>query len=151
MAEIEFRIMELTLQGFNCSQTLALLALEAQGKANPELVRALSALGRGLGCGKICGTLSGGCCVLGLYAGRGTAEEIEDGRLSLMLTELVEWFEETFGERYGGVNCADIIQNDPALRLGRCPEIVIETFRKLTEILEDNNYTLDGQSWAGRQ
>ena len=151
MAELEFRIMDLTLQGLNCSQILALLALEAQGKTNPEMVRSLSALGRGLGCGKLCGTLSGGCCVLGLYAGRGTAEEIEDSHLSLMLTDLVEWFEETFGERYGGIDCKDIMKDDPALKLARCPEIIIETFRKLTEILENNNYTLDGQSWAGRQ
>lgn len=141
--------MELSLQGFGCSQVLALMGLEAQGKTAPDLVRAMAGLQNGLGCGKVCGTLSGACCVLGLYAGRGAPEETGDSTLAPMLTELVTWFEDTFGRRYGGIDCKDIVGQDPRLRLERCPEIVIATIRKVTEILEANNCAVGGQAVVG--
>jgi len=55
----------------------------------------------GLGCGKTCGVLTGGCCLLGLYAGKGSAEKDADENLSLMLTTFVEWFEAEYGTKYG--------------------------------------------------
>lgn len=145
MDDIDIRMMELSLQGFACSQILALMALEGQDRSNPDVVRAMTGLLGGMFQGKVCGAFSGGCCVLALYAGRGDASEIEDGRLGQMITELTEWFDEEFGERYGGTDCATIVGDDPALRLSRCPEIVGQTFRKIVEILEDNNYTLRGR------
>jgi C_GCAxxG_C_C family probable redox protein len=142
MADESMRMLELGFQGFNCSQILVLLALEAQGKRNPDLVRATSGLLAGLGCGKVCGALTGGCCVLGLYAGKAHARENADERLQTMLTQFVEWFEEEFTSLYGGINCAEIVQDDARLRLFRCPDIVRRTYEKLTEILEENNYDL---------
>ncbi|MDR3439969.1 DVU_1555 family C-GCAxxG-C-C protein [Telmatospirillum sp.] len=146
MANEEFRVLELSLQGFNCSQILAIMALEAQGKEDPLLVRAMSGLLGGFGCGKTCGTLTGGCCMLGLYAGRGDTEEQEGDDLPLMLAELVEWFEAEFGMRYGGIDCDDITEKDPGLRLSRCPQMVIDTFKKITEILDSHDYSIDGLS-----
>ena len=83
--EEAFRVAELSLQGFSCSQVMAIMALEAQGKTSPELVRAMSGLLAGLGCGRLCGCVTGGCCVLGLYGGRGDVDEAEDARLPVML------------------------------------------------------------------
>lgn len=140
--EESFRMLELAFQGFNCSQILVLMGLEAQGKDNPDLVRAMTGLVGGLGCGRVCGALTGGCCLLGLYAGKGAPGEHEDGRLGLMLDNLVEWFEQQQTSRYGGANCVDIVQDDARLRLSRCPEIVLETFDKVKEILAANNYDL---------
>ena len=148
MGDEALRMMELALQGYNCSQILILMALDAQGKENPELVRAMTGLLGGLGCGKVCGALTGGCCLLGLYAGKGAAEESADERLPLMLNQLVEWFEHEFTQLYGGVNCSEITRDDARLRLFRCPEIVRMTFEKLREILAAHDYDLSGRHGA---
>jgi C_GCAxxG_C_C family probable redox protein len=140
MSDESLRMMELSLEGFGCSQIALLLGLEAQGKTNPDLVRAISGLHGGLGfSGKICGALSGGCCLLALYAGRGTSEETEDSRLAPMIRSLVEWFEEEYKKQYGGIDCAEILQGDPRNQISRCPTIMAETFNKVKEILAANN------------
>ena len=55
MDELE-RMQELKQQGFYCSQILVMLGLEAQGKQNPDLVRAMQELAGGLGfSGDTCG------------------------------------------------------------------------------------------------
>jgi hypothetical protein len=138
MTDDEIRIQELSLQGFGCSQILALLSLEATGEENPGLVRAVSGLHGGLGfTGKLCGALAGGCCVLALRGGgRGAPAEMEDGRLQPMIRTLVEWFEAEFGPRYGGIDCARITEGNPANRLVRCPELVSAVHAKVREILE---------------
>lgn len=140
MQDDSFRIMDFALQGFNCSQILILMALDAQGRENPDLVRAMSGLLSGLGCGKLCGALTGGCCVLGMYAGKDSAEHNADPRLMPMLSNFVEWFEAEYTARFGGINCADIVQDDARNRMTRCPAITIETLAKLKEILEENDY-----------
>jgi C_GCAxxG_C_C family probable redox protein len=140
MPDDGMRIMELGLQGYNCSQILVLLALDAKQKTNPELVRAMTGLLAGMGCGKVCGALTGGCCVLGLYAGKAHPRENPDERLQTMLTRFVEWFETEFTKLYGGINCADIVQDDARLRLFRCPDIVRRTHEELVTILEENNF-----------
>jgi C_GCAxxG_C_C family probable redox protein len=144
MDDTDVRMMELSLQGFGCSQILALMALEGQGKTNPDLVRAMTGLLGGMFRGKACGALTGGCCVLGLFAGNGDESEIADSRLEPMMTAFTEWFDAEVGERYGGIDCDAILAEDPALRRTRCPEIVRQAFRKLVEILEDNDYHLNG-------
>lgn len=140
------RMMELGLQGFHCSQILLQLALEAQGKQNPELIRAMSGLVAGLGCGKTCGVLTGGCCLLGLYAGKGTAESPPDERLGEMLRRFVEWFDVEYTRRYGGINCADILADDPRNQLTRCPSIVLESLQELKRILEESGFDFAGES-----
>ncbi|MTJ81481.1 MAG: C_GCAxxG_C_C family protein [Telmatospirillum sp.] len=135
MTDDTFRVLELVLQGFNCSQILAILALDALGREDPMVVRAMSGLVGGMGCGKTCGTLTGACCVLGLYAGRGTADTEEAPELSLMLAELNDWFDAEFGGRFGGTTCDDITGKDPGLRLERCPQMITDTFRKIADLL----------------
>ncbi|HTZ19152.1 MAG TPA: C-GCAxxG-C-C family protein [Dissulfurispiraceae bacterium] len=141
MTDEFMRMMELSQQGFHCSQIMMIIALEAQGRTNPDLVRAMSGLLGGVGfCGKICGTLTGGACMIGLYTGKGTPEEEPDNRLYLMMSELVEWFEKEYQSLYGGINCADILQDDPRNRLSRCPQMVMATIQKVREILSANDY-----------
>jgi C_GCAxxG_C_C family probable redox protein len=144
MSDWQARVIELGMQRFGCSQILVLLALGAQGKENPDLVRAVSGLHGGLGfAGKTCGALTGGCCVLGLYAGRGASGEVEDARLALMVQELVQWFEQEYGARYGGIDCATILQDDARNQLKRCPEIVAGVFDEIVQILGANEYELE--------
>jgi C_GCAxxG_C_C family probable redox protein len=149
-SEESFRVIELSLQGFSCSQILALMALEAQGKSAPEVVRAMSGLVAGCGAGKLCGALTGGCCVLGMYAGKGSSEEQENVRLPLMLSQLVEWFESQYGAQYGGIDCSQIIQDDAMLKMTRCPQVVAETLEKVKEILAENEYELSQSPTPGQ-
>lgn len=137
MADI-FHIFELHQQGYYCSQILMLLGLEAQEKSNPDLVRAMSGLAGGLGfTGQTCGALTGGACLLGLYAGRGGAEEEEADRFQLMVTELVEWFQEEHGANYGGITCEHILGDALQYKAVsmNCGNIVAGTYDKVQEIL----------------
>ncbi|QDR79680.1 DVU_1555 family C-GCAxxG-C-C protein [Sporomusa termitida] len=143
MTETFFQLMELSQAGFYCSQILLIIGLEAQGKENPDLVRAMSGLNGGLGfCGKTCGALTGGACLIGLYAGKGTAEEMEDSRLNDMIRELVGWFEQENLPRFGSINCHDILEGNPANRMSRCPQLVMQTLDKVRDILAANGYSL---------
>jgi hypothetical protein len=63
-----------------------------------------------------------------------------------MLEEYTEWFREEFGPRYGGIDCAQIMQDDPRLRNERCPSLILAAVRKAREILEANGFELDGVS-----
>jgi C_GCAxxG_C_C family probable redox protein len=137
------KMVDLSKKGFYCSQILVIMALEAQEKSNKDVVRAMSGLICGIGsCGKLCGALTGGACVLGLYAGKGAAGEKVDERLDLMLHELVEWFESTYTERFGSTDCSGILQDDMRNRITRCPGIVMETWEKIQEILSVHGYSI---------
>jgi len=132
---------ELARQGFHCSEVLLILGLEAQGKTNPDAVKAISGLAGGVGfSADICGAVTGGACLIGLYAGRGSAEAEEDPRARIMIGELMEWFNEEQTQRYGGIHCRDIIGDDPQNVAARCPGVVAAVYRQVRAILEQNGY-----------
>lgn len=138
------RMMELKQQGFYCSQILLRMALQDRAEENPALIRAARALAGGLGfAGETCGALTGGACVLGLYAGRGLPDEPEDPRLDAMIQELVSWFKAEHGENYGGIRCEEIVAGDPANMRARCPGIVVSTYEKSRELLLANEFVED--------
>jgi hypothetical protein len=139
------RMKELKQQGFFCSQILIILGLELQGKSNPDLVRSMHGLAGGLGfMGETCGTLTGGACLLGLYAGKGLPEEQEDPRLLFMIEALLKWFKEKFGGQYGGITCNHILEDNPKNQFTRCPPLVAETYQKVKELLVENGFDLSG-------
>jgi len=148
MSAAAFRVAQLALQGYKCSHILVQVGLDAQGKSNPDLLRAMSGLATGMGNGLACGALSGGCCLIGMYAGMDDAEHGENSRLPLMLEEFVEWFRDEYGARYGGTDCAQIMQGKPELRVERCPGLIVDAVLKAKEILEANGFELDGRSGA---
>jgi hypothetical protein len=130
-----FRILQLSQEGYYCSQILMALFLEAQGKRDVDLIRAMAGLGLGAGSPSgTCGALSGAACVLGLYAGRGDEGDGEDAVLGSMLAELWDWFENEGAARYGGVSCGHILEGGEP-RPQRCGSIVVDTYAKLLEIL----------------
>jgi C_GCAxxG_C_C family probable redox protein len=139
MDDLMFRMMELKSKGFYCSQIMMLLALENQDKTNEDLVRSMAGLAFGVGIGDVCGALTGGACILSLYAGKGTKEEEEHFRLMGMLHELGDWFREDFAGRYGGISC-DAISEDGSLRNERCGGVVAATYKKVLEILVENEF-----------
>jgi C_GCAxxG_C_C family probable redox protein len=135
------RMLELSGQGFHCSQILLFLGLEAQGKSDPDLIRAMSGLAGGVGfCGDTCGALTGGACLIALYAGRGTPEEEDHPRLNLMINELVEWFTQVFSECYGGIHCREILAEDPKNQLVRCPDLITQTYHKVKSLLSETGF-----------
>lgn len=146
MSDEAFRVAELALQGYKCSHILVQIGLDAQEKHNPELLRAMSGLANGMTSGLTCGALTGGCCLIGLYAGMDGEGHDEHGRLPLMLQEYADWFRAEFGQRYGGIDCEKIMQDDPQLRNERCPALILAAVQKAREILEANGFELDGRT-----
>lgn len=144
MTDLSFRVAELSLKGYRCSHILVQIGLDAQDKNNPDLLRAMSGLSSGMGCGQACGALTGGCCLIGLYAG-GDGGDDHPG-LPLMLEEYVDWFRDEYTPRYGGTDCAQIIERNPQLRGERCPGLILAAVCKACEILEANGFELDGCS-----
>lgn len=141
MRSVADRLTQLKEHGFCCSQMLLLVGLADQGKTDGDLVRAVSGLAAGLFSGEICGALTGGACLLGLYAGRGAPDDPEDHRLCIMVGELVEWFCEEYGRSFGGIRCDDILGDDPGA-CTRCCSIVLGTYARTRELLKENGFAL---------
>ena len=138
-------LMELRKQGFYCSQIIMLQGLELMGKSNPDLIRAMHGLAGGLGfAGELCGALTGGASLLGLYAGNGTPEQEEDPRLIFMAEDLVKWFKAEYGEQFGGIRCEEILDNSSQNQMKRCPVMVAGVLQKVKELLVENGFSLTG-------
>jgi len=142
MDDNQIRMMRLAAKGYYCSQIILQLALEARGEENPSLVRAMAGPAYGCGSGRAtCGALTGGCCLLALYAGKGSEAESESDHLFLMLSELADWFDQKVGTRFGGSACETITgEEGPDAARQRCGGIVADTFAKAMEILMANNF-----------
>ena len=131
MSETMFRMFELAQQGLSCSQILLQLGLDAQGKSDPELIRAMAGLAGGMGfSGETCGALTGGACLLGFYAA-------DHEKFHVMVAELVDWFKEQGASEYGGFTCSDILGEELQYRAVsmKCGNIVSATYDKVREIL----------------
>jgi len=142
MDDTMIRMMRLAQKGYTCSQILILLALEARGEQNPALVRAAAGLAYGCGTGKgTCGVLTGGSCVIALFAGKGSDEEQESEKFLLMLQDLSDWFSDHVGSQYGGIECQAILgEEGPAAARQKCGAILAETYAKVMEILVSNDF-----------
>lgn len=139
MDDVLERLLEISRKGYFCAQMMLMLALEGEGKEDPDLIRAMGGLSEGLGgCGGICGALSGGMCFLNYYAGKGEDDEIEHIQLKSMSRELMDWFTEYTAE-YGGVDCIAILAGDERNKIQRCPMIVRDTLEKCMSLLEEND------------
>jgi hypothetical protein len=144
--DVMIRMLKLSQKGYGCSQILIQLFLESRGEDNPTLVRSMAGLAYGCGGGRAtCGTLTGGCCALALYAGKGTDDEVGSERLMLMLQDLSDWFEEQVGGPHGGIACETIVGVEgPESARQRCGAIVAKTYTKVLEILSANGFDLSG-------
>ena len=136
MIDMDFlKILKLSNEGFQCAQILMIMALEAEGKENEDLIRAAGGLNVGLSdMSGPCGALTGGCCFISYFAGKGAADELEDPAFNEMLAEFTAWFKEA----YGGNVCTDILGGDMSNMPLRCPDIVQSSYDKVMEILTGN-------------
>jgi len=141
LSDEQMRMVQRVQQGFHCSEILLFAGLGAQGKTNPDLIRAVSALAGGVGfSGELCGALTGGACLLGLYGGRGDENETADPRLNIMVSELMDWFAAKYGAQYGGIRCREITEDDPKNQPLRCPRIVAGVLKKVQSLLDENGF-----------
>lgn len=138
--DLMMRMLELTSQGYECSQILMIMAMELYGEKNSGVVRTMSALNEGMcSTGRLCGCLTGGSCLLAYFAGKGLEfEEIEHPTFRKMVVDFSTWFEETWAQQFGSANCDDILEENLNNRLARCPQIVESSFEKCMGLLEEN-------------
>ncbi|MCB2189349.1 MAG: C-GCAxxG-C-C family protein [Deltaproteobacteria bacterium] len=142
MDETEIRMLQLGHEGFYCSQIIVILGLELRGEENPALVRSLAGLAYGCGAGRgTCGALTGGACLLGLYAGKGASEEEESPKLMVMLQELADWFAARVGPECPGVTCELITgEKGPEDSRQECGSLVHDVYVRALELLQENGF-----------
>jgi hypothetical protein len=137
MDDTLIKMLKYSSKGFSCSQIIILLGLELREESNPSLVKSMAGLSYGCGVGEsACGVLSGACCLIALYTGKGTILEDNSEKLPIMLQELNEWFESTTGQKYGGITCNAIVgEEGPEVSRNICAEILRETFTFTLDLL----------------
>lgn len=149
MNEIAFKMLRLISAGFCCTQIMIKLALDEEEKENEDLIRAVSGLCKGMGGKqKICGVLTGGMGILGLYGGKGKEMEYQREDYGEMVEEYLTWFEDAFGS----TECVDIIGVHTFLDdknnmdyIIKCGDILIKSYEKVQEILIDHDYEFGGR------
>lgn len=132
------RIMELSAAGYYCSQILAIILLEVTEEENDGLVKAMGGLCGGVGYSNgCCGCMTGGCCLISYFTGRGGENEMDLDEHKPAMKEFTDWFTEEMQMEHGGIECADIIRGNPAKRVQYCPQIIAASFEKCMEILQN--------------
>jgi len=141
---------------------LVIGALRLMGRENPDLVRAVAGLAQGVGCGELCGALSGGACLLSLYTGKGQDSEMLHGKGLLLVSELTDWFANELCQG-NGMTCAAIINcildsaedyNSPLdandkrrMCETHCINMVAMVWEKCLELLRENDFdTTEGRN-----
>lgn len=140
MDDVRFEMMDLSQKGYYCSQIILRLGLEAQGKQDPDLIRAAAGLALGAGDDAgTCGALTGAACLIALHGGKGQDSETEADEFWLMLAELWEWFRVGVGAVHGGVACGQIL-SDGGSPKERCGPLIADAYTKVIEILTKHGF-----------
>lgn len=103
--------------------------LPLRARRNPSLLKASASLCLGVRSGLTCGALTGAAMMMALFE--------PEAAYSEMIPELADWFQENYGEIYGGSDCRSILGDNMANKALRCPQVVENTYRKARELLED--------------
>ena len=144
MEEWAFQMFKLVNAGYCCTQVMMKMVLDEEGKENEDLIRAVSALCMGVGSTqKVCGVLTGGFAILGLYAGKGKDTEYQKPEYSDMVDEYREWFE----AEHGSTECSDLIGvctmkdylTNQEYRL-KCGDLMRKGYEKIQSILTENGF-----------
>lgn len=144
MDDTGFTMFKLMNSGYCCAQIMMKMALDAEGKENEDLLRAVNGLCMGVGNKqKTCGVLTGGIAIIGLYAGKGNDKEHPKQDYSGMVDEYAQWFEAEFGS----TQCRDIIgecsvtdyMTNQNYKL-KCGDILIQSYKKVQEIFQNHDF-----------
>ncbi len=131
--------MQLSAQGFCCSQIMMKLTLADMGEENTPLVRAMAGLCEGSDTGDICGIASGAACIMALYAAKGSAEETALDCYPLLLSEFMDWFKANAESWGGGITCDDITAYHGGVKPEVCGNIMVRAREMILQILTENN------------
>ena len=137
MDDAALRILQLSGQGYCCSQIMIKLSLEDMGEENIPLVRAMAGLCEGSGTGDLCGVASGAACVMALYAAKGSTEEQTLECYPLLLAQFMEWFKQS-ASTWGGIRCEDIVIFQGGRKPERCGDIMLRAREAVLGILAEN-------------
>ncbi len=140
MDDTLIQMLRLASKGYVCSQIMALLTLDRCQESNPGFVRSMAGLAYGCGNGSAtCGVLTGACCVIGYFAGKGTDEEKGNEDLMLMLEEVTDWFADQIGTRHSGITCQAIVgEAGPEASRSICAGILSDTHARTMQLLADH-------------
>lgn len=127
MKKINFdnTVAELRKAGLCCAQITVTAGLTIRGEENPQLVRSVRTLCSGMHRQKICGALTGGAIMLGLW---------ESPKTNLMVRELGDWFESEFGTSV----CAELIAKRREDERYSCGNLIRASVQKCQDILAEN-------------
>ncbi len=141
MSDYDHDILALAKDGYCCAQILLQLALDMQGEENSALIRAMQGLCEGGGdTNGACGALTGSCCLLALYAGKGAPEETASQQLPLLLAEFHTWFAQRIAP--AAISCGDIAPT-AADQLTTCPALIGDCAEKAFSLLLEYDFALD--------
>ena len=62
------------------------------------------------------------------------------GNVTWVLAGHAEWFSVEFTEKYGGISCSAILDDDPGNRTVRCPVLVAGVYEKVKALLVENGF-----------
>jgi len=125
--ELNDRILELISEQKCCAQIVMAMGLETVGKTDAELVRAMRAPCYGFHGNHLCGSLVAGSCFLSLY---------HEQYSIILIPELFYWFK----EKYGSLNCLDIIGTETG-DLSKCIVLMTEVYYRCFALL--NQYGIE--------
>ncbi len=141
MKDLENTVMEWLMDGYCCSQIMILAGLAFTERDDRDLVAAMSGLCKGaysrIG---TCGALTGGCCLLGFYAGKGSQWEETDPKLIIMIEELRGWFRENWGHKGDGITCGDLLKSESGTEMRKCLPMIVQTLGKAIQLLEEHGF-----------
>lgn len=144
MNDTQLTVLKLGGKGYSCAQIVLLSGLNYLGRDNPDLIRAAAALAQGGGCsGELCGALSGGLCLLGLYLGKGSDAELAEPDEQLLYNNLVEWFREAHAVN-GKITCDAILGLEPgqacAMNPSTCGQLVASVLEHAVGLLLEHGH-----------
>jgi C_GCAxxG_C_C family probable redox protein len=132
-------------KGFNCAQSVLLSFAQDFGLDDEKALKISCGFGGGIAClSKTCGAVTGAVMVISLKNGRFT---IEDTASKEKTYSLVKEFTKNFSEKYGSVECRDLLNCDISTPEGMqnakdknlfktvCPKYVEDAVKILEQIL----------------
>ena len=106
------RAAKLFMQGYNCSQSVAIAFADLTGLDEVKSAKLASSFGAGMGClREVCGAVSGMYLVLGMLYGYSDPEDTQGKKEQYAIVQLLA---ERFREKTGSIICREILKNQAA-------------------------------------